>query len=454
MLGAQNITGLFDLGFGPTLQRKLAFAKAARDGDRQLEIELGDHDDQVALLSMARAFYGIAAASVFLGLLLVGWLYQLSLRPEDLAGLENVGTAWFVVAVGFAAATSAWYIDSSLNGLGEIGWPSVVATVVGLVALVCTWATLVCGGGLVGVAVVWALKGIATRLIGRAVLVRLHPWTRRWSDAWKWGDLRAMIRPSLEIWLTSLASFFLAGAPRYFIGSILGLNLVAPFEVARLVLGNLQSLFVSIATVSTPLLSQGWRAVGAAGLRRLIFPTVRIALPLLIGACGLIVVYGNTLFTWWLGPGRFVGNTVFGILALQMLLEAHHGMLQAPCVAAGELQFCKYQFTAGLVCVSMLPISISAFGIVGAALAITVPRMVTDNWIIPVFSLRLMKMRFGTYAREILLPGILVGGGFAVSARVLQTLVLDANARVILQTVLAGTAVGLWWLTTPSWSNK
>jgi O-antigen/teichoic acid export membrane protein len=328
--------------------------------------------------------------------------------------------------------------------MGNIGWSNMISTVLGILSLAATWLALFLGAGLVGLAVVWAFRGILVRLLGCLVIIRAHPWIRHGQGHWQREGFLSMVRPSLKFWLAIVANFLLVGMPRYFIGAIIGLQAVPDFSATFLALTNIQALFVGFATVSTPLLSQIWKKEGVSGLRKYLLPAIRLALPMLVISYGLVILYGPELFKLWLGPGHFVGYPVLTILCLLLLLEAHHGMLQAPCVAVERLEFYKYTVLDGVISLIMMPIFAHSFGLLGVALAMTIPRLLTDNWIIPRLALRLLQIRISHYLRQIVVPAIALGCSVIFLSVFIKHLFTELLWEMLAQTSVIVIITGFW----------
>jgi O-antigen/teichoic acid export membrane protein len=443
MIGAQTLLGLFDLGFGPTLQRRMAFARGECGSDPRVQLDEAAKQKVLDLLAMARRFYFFMAISVFVVLFAGGALYQ-KLLSSDIGQVKDLSLAWLILSLGFATNTLAWYVDSMLNGMGNIGWSNVISTVLGILSLAATWFALSLGTGLVGLAVVWALRGILGPLLGWLVIIRTHPWIRHGQGSWQREEFLSMVRPSLKFWLAIVANFLLVGMPRYFIGAMLGIQAVPDFTATYLVLSNIQAVFMSMATVSTPLLSQVWKREGAEGLRKYVLPPIKLALPLLVFSYGLVMVYGAEIFRLWLGSGHFVGYPILTILCILLFLEAHHGMLQAPCVAAEQLGFYKYTLLDGLISLALMPILTHFLGLIGTALAMTIPRMFTDNWIIPLFALRLLKIQVRKYLAQTIAPVVVLGSGVVLLSALIKHAVTELLWAVLAQIVLLILAGGIW----------
>jgi O-antigen/teichoic acid export membrane protein len=403
MIGAQMVLGLFDLGFGQTLQRRIAFAKGACGAD--LDIVLSDSARQaiVDLLALGGRVYIILSAVAAIGLIIGGGFYfqRLELSPS---ARESLRLAWIVMAIGYAANMWGWMVEATLNGLGDIGWSSIIATVFRVLELGAIWLVLALGYGLTALALVWTARGVAIRLCGWLVVIRLHPWISRVKGRPELLAFKSMVRPALEWWAAVAGYFFLARVSPFFIGALMGPAYVSDYYATYTALAVVQGTLVSIVSVGTPLFSQMWRAGSLDELQSFAIGLMRLSMGLLTASYVSFVFFSKDIFTLWLGKAHFLGYPVIIILSLMMFIEAHQGTLMTFCVATERLQFYKIIILGGIISLPLSYILIKNYGILGAALSILISGMLTQNWFIPMMSLKLLKLSFLTIIKKVLLP--------------------------------------------------
>jgi O-antigen/teichoic acid export membrane protein len=412
MIGAQMLLGLFDFGFGQTLQRRIAFAKGrcGSSPDTILDEQTRQHIRD--LLATARRVYYTVSAVVLLVLLAGGPLYFNTLQLSPAAS-SSLRIAWAVMAMGYAANIWGWFVESTLNGLGDIGWSNIINSVMWVVSLAAIWIALASGGGLTALALIWVMRGILLRVWGWMVVRRFHPWIREFRGNWRADEFRTMVEPSLKWWIAIVGTFLTTGITRYFIGSCLGVAAVSDYVATFTALSMVQAILVSLVGVTIPLQSQMWQAGDLETMRRYVTRLTRLGLVLLVIAYAFICVNGKEIFELWLGQGHFVGYPVLALLSIMMLLEAHHGMLNTPCIAAERLQFYKYTLLGGFINVGLIVLLVARWGLLGIAVAVLIAHLATNNWIIPKISLSLLKHRLSRYFTDVILP-VLGAGAVAM----------------------------------------
>jgi O-antigen/teichoic acid export membrane protein len=434
MIGAQMVVGMFDLGFGQTLQRRIAFAKGNCGSDPDVELDEATRQEISDLLALARRVYVVLSVAVIPILLVGGFFYfaRLELSP---ATLHSLRVAWVIMAIGYAANMWGWFVEATLNGLGDLGWSNLINGVMRLFEFLAIWLVLALGYGLALMALIWVLRGILVRVAGWLVIRYHHPWLASCIGYWRPQDFRKMISPALQWWVAVTSYFFLAVISRYLIAGIMGPKYVPNYVATYTALIMVQSIFLNMVSIATPLLSQKWQAGCIGEMQRLMLGLMRLALGLLTAAYTFICIYGKDIFELWLGTGSFVGYPVLVILAAMMLLEAHQAMLMTACLAAEKLQFYKIVVLGGLISLPLSIWFIKHYGLLGAALGIFISGLLTINWAIPWLSLKVLRLTFIPFMKNILLPSLAIGLSVALTGLLLKLLPLKPLLGLLLYAV-------------------
>jgi O-antigen/teichoic acid export membrane protein len=439
MLGAQAFMGLFDLGFSQTLQRRIAFCKAACGASPDVELNAHTREEIQRLLSLARRVYTIISILVFAVLLIAGWYYfnSLNLSPQTAAELR---VAWIIMSLGYAINAWGSMVESSLNGLGDIGWSNLVNLGAQIGTLTANWLLLALGFGLNALAIVWVIKGFATRVVGWAIVKARHSWVSHRSAPFSVGMFRDMMPSSLRWWLALVGYFMMTGIGQYLIARFLGAAALPDYAATYAALAAAQGAMVGIVTAGSPLFSQQLKAGNVANVRETVVIMTRYGLGGLAVIYGFLGIWGREAFELWLGRGHFVGFSILSILIVLMLAEAHQGMFQAACVAAERLGFYKSILIGGALTLGLSLVLIPRFGLIGAALSTFIGQACTQHWVTPRLGMQVLEMRFLEDLRYVLLPagclgGVVVGVGLVLKVAGVDT--IPAVAATFLCALLA-----------------
>ncbi len=437
MIGAQMFIGLFDFGFGQTLQRRIAFAKGTCGSDPDVVLDHTARQKIRDLLAIARRVYNILSGVVLLVLLIGGPIYFRTLELS-VSATRSLDIAWIIMSIGYAANMWGWFVEATLNGLGDIGWSNIISSMLWITTLAAIWIALVMGWGLPALAFIWVSKGVLLRVIGWMVVRRRHAWIGKGQGSWIKSEFQAMVRPAVQWWIAIVGTFFLSGISRYFIGGYLGASAVPDYVATFAALAMAQAVLISIVGVTTPLLSQMWQAGDLESIRKYVFRLTRLSLGLLAMVYAFICIYGKEIFELWLGEGHFVGNPVLFTLVIMMFLEAQHAVLNAPCIAAERLQFYKYTILGGFISLALLALMVPRWGLLGAALSVMIAQLLTNNWVIPWISLNLLHESFQHYFVKVILP-VLALGVFIVSIGLITSHVLSGKLEgVMIHSLVVG----------------
>lgn len=401
MIGAQMLLGIFDLGFGQTLQRRIAFAKGNCGTCPDTELDEPTKQQIRNLLAIAKRFYRIISGIVFIILLIVGPLYFSILKLSPNA-MNSLRIAWIIMSIGYAFNMWGWFVESTLNGLGDIGWSNIISSSLWIITLGATWLVLVKGGSLISLGFIWVSRGIFLRAFGWILVNHFHPWIRQRQGIWSTSEFRTMLEPSFKWWIAILGTFLLTGVTRFFIGSYLGITAVSDYIATFTALSFLHAGIASIILVTIPLQSQMWAAGNFQSLTNKVLRLSRIGLILTAVSDVFICLFGKEIFELWLGQGHFVGTPVVVVLAVTLFLGSHHGMLNTIAIAAEKLQFYKHTIIGGILNTVFILLLAEKFQLLGFAIAIFIAQLVTVNWIIPKISLNLLRCSFKQYYKIVL----------------------------------------------------
>ncbi len=406
MIGAQAMLGMFDLGFGQTAQRRIAFVKGKFGDDPDLVLPVEGRNEVREIIATTRGAYSVISTIVFV-LIFVCGKYYFSEMSKTLDPELNFDLAWIIVCIGFAANTWGWFVSSLLNGIGDVGWSNIANISVQILYIFAVWFILALGFQLVGLSMVWLVKGVLTRLLGWLIFIRRNSWASHHGGGFSLSLLKQLLSPSIRSWLAIVGNFLLAGSSRYFLAELYSPKIVPDYVATYTAYAAIQGMFVGVTVSGTPLFSQLIKANNKKKLAEYVLLLSRVSLSCLVSVFCVFIVFGPTIFQLWLGEGHYLGLFFCIVLALLMTVEAHSGLLLPVCIAAERLSFYKSVLIGGVVNILIAIILIPRFGVLGAVIGIFVAQTVTQSWIIPNLAMKVLQIRFGYVIRRVLFPSFL-----------------------------------------------
>jgi O-antigen/teichoic acid export membrane protein len=446
--------GIFDLGFGVTLTRRIAFAKSKSGVAPSAPLSQESLRELANLIATGRCVYRGLAVFALLFSFGAGCFYFRTLDLHSVA-LSRVWLTWGILCLSQAAGVWAAVWNCVLQGVGYVGWDAVLASMVNVIVLSGQIAAACCGGGLTALATVAAGGALLQRCLLLAFAKRRRRDVFVAGGQWNGQAFRSMVSPALRAWVTSLGLVLAGQTDAFFIATWRGTSEVPAYRAAFLMCANLNMLAVTVAGASSAFLSQMWLAGELELLRRTALRNATLGLAFMACGLGLLLGTGRWFFGHWLGEGQFVGYPVLAAFCAGQFLEVQAHVLSTSSRATEDEAFALSSICGGLLKLCFAGMLIGRLGLFGLALSTVMAMGSTNYWYMAWRALGRLGIAPGAYLKSVLLPSL---GLFALSfagASAAITLLREANpwARTGLAATLIAAAflVAAWlWLLTPA----
>lgn len=394
-LGTGFFVNLADLGFSPVLGRQLAFELG--NGDRESS---ANYSGSSYYFSLSKYVSSITAPLLFFGMLLIGGMFIWALHlPERL--LVPSLEAWAIFSLSQAVTCQFKYLETTLNGHGEVGWQNMVQTIVQAITLAGYFAVLHFGQG--------GIIALSTVVLGRNIVISFWVWLlvhKRIGKLFRtkvkvaWQDVKPHIYPAMDMFLISLGSFMVLNTDQYFIVKFLGVSVLPDYAAAfRLV--QVAFTFASTASVMCmPFISRKSAAGDRFGIHRMLMVNTTVGMIMQIAAVSILAVFGDYILQLWLGKGHFVGWGVLWVFCIMLTLENHHVIFARFGISAkNEPTWGKISIVSGVLNLMLTYIGIKWLGLLGVALGTMIAQILTNNWYAVVKTLKILQLRFPVYVQ-------------------------------------------------------
>jgi O-antigen/teichoic acid export membrane protein len=398
---SQAFLGLLDMGIAPTLMRHIALAKGKSGADPGVELteeskqQIGDLvvTGRIILQWLAVVVFFIAWASGY------GLIGQLGLKEVS---PQTVFWAWTLMCIGYAVGVWVSYLDCWLAGIGYVGWDSLIMTVVSLLTILTSIAAVLLGGGLLMLAVISVVSGLLQRFAILAFIRWRAPEVLTIPGKWNADLAKAMVKPSLYCWLTSLGMFLILKTDQYFIALVSGTKEIPSYNAAYQLASNLRNIAVSFSLASSTFLSQMWQAGELKAIHKIVIKNSRMAL--LIMGCGVsfLLVAGKEVTDLWLGKDVFIGYNVLVTFCVMFTFEVQNVCLMYSARATENEEYALSSLGAGILNIIFTMILIKPLGLWGVALGTLLSQMLTNNWYAVYKPLLRLKLPFKVYFNQVL----------------------------------------------------
>ncbi len=400
---------MLDLGLLPTLTRRIALACGRNKGGAAAELDEGSRREIADLFTSGLHLYRVLAAVVFVlgtgaGLLLLSRLHFEQVSPH------RAYLAWIILSAGYALNVWAQPWGCLVNGMGLVGWNTVLAMVLNTLTVAVQLAVVYCGGGIIAMASVAAVGAVVNRQATFTLLRWMHPQIFGLRGRWDGAAVRSMMSPALRAWITMLGGFLILQTDQYFISYFMTTKALPEYQAAYQIVMNMYAFAVLFATSSSVYISHLWQAGDLERVHGLVRRSLRLGLFLM--ACGVawLVVAGRPIFDLWLGAGHFVGYPVLLTFCAMASLEAHHVIISSCSRATEDEAFAAWAIGAGILNLIFTWLLIRPLGLWGVALGTMLAQLLTNNWYASYRGLRRLRMSLWRHVETVLIPVALVFG--------------------------------------------
>jgi len=392
-LGTNVFINLADFGFSPVLGRHLAFELGK--GDR-----IGQKNDQGAAYFFSLSKHVSFATSIVLLFLMLtlGSIFIYSMHIRESLLLPSI-IAWGLFSLAQFVTCQFKYLETTLNGHGEVGWQNIVQVVSQFLSLIGYFLVLYLQlGGIILLAFVFLCRSM---IIASFNLLLVH---RRIDEECikkvpvTWKDAKPHLKPALDIFLISLGAFLILNTDQYFIVFFLGTDKLPDYAAAYRLVQIAYTFAATTSMMSIPFISRMSAAGSRESLHNLLMLNTTVGMMIQIAGAAMIAVFGDYLISFWIGSNHFVGWPVLWTFCIMLSLENHHVIFARFGInVRTEPSWGKISICAGILNLVLTFIGVQMFGLLGIAMATMITQMLTSNWYAVWKTLRIIQIRFRDY---------------------------------------------------------
>lgn len=389
LLAAQSFAFVADFGFGAAFTRNIAAAMAGAT-DLRADGLAGRTDDgqpHYALVAriagVARVWYLLLSAAVLLVMLTGGLWYVTRLADGQAVRLGYVQLSWGVMSLTIAVGLYFSWVNPILIGAGRVQQDMTTQVIArGGYALVGA-ATLLAGGGLLGL----ACAQLVGTVMGRWAAARfLRPIAAHLPAVRPSGDeirrLIGLIAPNAgKYGLAGLASFIITRSNLFAVTTFIGLAASASFAI------SLQLISILMTVAQMPLQFAGPKLVNAnvrsdkATVRRITIKLTGAYIALFVAGALVVIVAGPVLLRLIGSRTHLLPTPDLALLALVFLLEGIHVISAFVIVSSNRVPFVPAALlSAGAVAIGSFLAGRYGLGVTGIIVCQGLVQLAYNNW--------------------------------------------------------------------------
>lgn len=193
---------------------------------------------------------------------------------------------------------------------------------------------------------------------------------------------------SLRTFVLSLTSQLLYRTDNIVIGAFLGTALVTPYAIAYKLCFTLTYLFSAIPNTFFPRFTTLYTLKDYPGLSLLLIKTTKLSVAIMTALALVLIFYGETAITLWVGANNFVGMPVLAVFIAMFFVHSLGGcgvLLQS----IGHNRIFMYSELCNAFLNLVLSIILLHYwGLLGVALGTLLAHLLTSSWVIPYLACR------------------------------------------------------------------
>jgi len=422
--------GILDLGVGVTLTRRIALAKGKSGSDPNAPLTPESLSEIADLVAAGRRIYRWMALGVFVVSWSLGFFY---LRNLELQGLSHttVWIAWTILCACQALTVWATVWTCLLQGVGYIGWDALIASFISAGMLIAQIIAVLCGGGLIALAIIAAVAVVFQRAMTRWFARTRRPELFSQRGTWNPAVLTGMRNLAFQAWLTTVGGVLVFQTDQFFIAGFQGVKEIPAYRGAFVIAVNLFALAGVFANASSAFISHLWSAGKIAEVHRVVRRNVRTGLVLTTCGSAVVLALGPRLFDFWLGPGNFVGYPILLLLLGVYLFEQHSWILSIASRATEDEAFAACAMMGGAAKLLLAFLLMPRFGLLGLAASMFLAQLATGHWFTTYRSLKRLQLRLGEHLTQSVLPCLIPGVLTAAAVMALVHLLAQSPGWVL-----------------------
>lgn len=352
------IISLGQAGLAPIVMRKAAETKVA-----ETKVAFAN------FLLLILKSYKIVAAFVFTICIILYFSYIHWVLVENPELFYSGILAWVFFSIG--NTIRMYYVKNLhiINGFGEVGWDKVVQIVISIFTIIGYFLVLSNGGDLIGLSAVFLIASFIYSMGSKLLLKKFTPINSFYlSGTASKSDILSFFKLGSKILILNLVGIIVMNKDIYLIERFQGLTILPLFSALSRIQGMIMSVSLIIPSMIFPFISQSYAKHDYKKSFSLYWQGVIFAMLAATIMSAIILLSANQLIPLWLGDGNYLGNGIFGLLILFVLLTIHHNAHASAIISTGANYFMWPAIINAILSIPLSIIGIKYYGIEGMIL--------------------------------------------------------------------------------------
>jgi O-antigen/teichoic acid export membrane protein len=347
---------LLQCGLGPSVSRQVA-------------IDSTNSNHQIINRTVATVHR--ASQLILIGVMIFSallYIVQISSPAKYLKSSGDGLLAWIIYSLSIAINLSGQCSLFIMNGFGLVGWDKILRIFTSSITILASWWSLSIGYGILALAGIQLAASILFLIAARALLKYSHeaPKIIAYPDT---KILKGLFRAGFNLAMLSVLGYAVTNIGLFVAERRFGLQVLTPYG-AMLKIGALLSTLASLLpTMAYPYVAKAFASGDRSKCKKYYLHGIASSVTIYALLALPVYMFGSRIFELWLGSGKYLGDTTFGLILLFYAMFVHHISHSTPVLAvSGNTFFIPAVINA--ICVVALSLILPIyFGIDGIPIA-------------------------------------------------------------------------------------
>lgn len=382
-LGTTTLLSFCDFGFSAALSREIALASYKKC----LKIRIDNLYSTVTKILYLFLIIGLFSAIIF---------YVLVLKKYSAAG-QYVTSSYTIFCIGISFRLLANPPLSVIYGLRQVSLQTNFISTSLILGFILSSISLILGFGILGLATSYFISYLFLYVIAKSYVKYFLRQNARFKLS-KFILLRVG-HVAINWSFMNIGAIMVLQIPSFIIVSVLGPTAFTSFALIRQLCSSILSFSTIIGNAAMPFVSETSGRKDHHTISTLFTYVVLCSTSLALFFAILIFSINHTISQVWLNHPDIFNQKILFIMLLAIILEAHHVSITKICISAGYVKFAKIALVSGVLVTVLSFLLIHFIGLIGAALAILISQLLTNNWFAIYVSFKYIKITAKIYLK-------------------------------------------------------
>lgn len=396
-----------DFGLPAAVSRAIAYIKNDKIKSEQPEVEFYTKFTVKDIYRSAfTSFVIISAIVVLIGTTLI-ILFKPGFGVQQISSNEiSIAFTLFLIGVFFNMTSNI--PNACLNGLGDVGYDSIIRILIQTLGLIAIWLILPVYPSIKTLSLIYLGQGFFSTLIVHWFLRFRHKLLFQIKGKFNISLIKHLYKESISLFVNQIGGWLTNQSGIWIATVVIGVSQIADYSVLVQLLFYGLSISMSIPAAINPYATSAFAAGGVNSLHKYFYLTLKISTFIVGFWIIILAIWSNSILNLWIGIGHFLGYGVLIPLLINLFLEMQHSICGGFVWNTGKWPFVPATISAGILNVIFGFIGCYYWSFMGLAIGTMLAKLLTLNWYVVYFALKRLGINIITYLKDYFIPVILI----------------------------------------------